>query len=61
MVYWVIAKLAVRSNGDRVENTAVERLGPFENRSAASKAHETALTRYRNRPGASVEIKCDFS
>ena len=61
MVYWVVAKLATRPNGDRVENAAVERLGPFESRSAASKAQKTALIRYRNRPGASVEIKCDFS
>lgn len=61
MVYWVVAKLATPAGTGRVQTATVERLGPFENSSAASKARETALTRYRDRPGAQVEIKCDFS
>jgi hypothetical protein len=62
MVYWVIAKLATAAAGGRRPQTQmVERLGPFESREIAARVREEARTRWRERPGTSIEIVCDFS
>ena len=61
MVYWVIAKVAPPSSARPDEGRTVERLGPFESRSVAAQARETAVGRYRGRPDARIQIVCDFS
>ena len=61
MVYWVIAKVALPTTERPDQARTVERLGPFESRSVAAQARETAAGRYRGRPDARVEIVCDFT
>ena len=62
MVYWVITKLAAAPPAaGPADAPTVERLGPFESRALAAKAREAVATRYRGRPGAKVEIVCDFA
>lgn len=61
VVYWVIAKVAPPRAARPDEVRTVERLGPFESRSVADRARETAAGRYRGRPDARLEIVCDFS
>jgi hypothetical protein len=63
VVYWVITKLtaAPRPAAGQGDAPTVERLGPFESRALAAKAREAVATRYRGRPGAKVEIVCDFA
>lgn len=61
VVYWVIAKLQPTGVGGRAPARTVERLGPFESRGLAQQARDLAVTRYRARPEARVEVVCDFS
>lgn len=61
MVYWVIAKEAGPPTERPGVGRTVERLGPYENRAAATQARERAVDRYRDRPLARLEIVCDFS
>jgi hypothetical protein len=62
MVYWVIAKLAASTEGERRPRPhTVERLGPFESREVAARAREQARERWRGQKAPSFEIVCDFS
>ena len=61
LVYWVIAKLPQVGDGRHPSVHTIERLCPFESRSLALRARELAASRYRTRPGARLEVVCDFS
>lgn len=60
MVYWVIAKSMIRADAGPRSVTLV-RQGPFESHILAVQAQRTVLDRYRDQPGAVVEIKLDFA